>query len=101
VDYMARKIVDTHHVRDRLGEILDEAHYQGNEFVIQRRGKPLAALIPYAKYEQLERRREQLFRVFHETWEANKDADPEEVAADVERAVEELRAERRRKRKSG
>lgn len=97
---MARKIVDTNNVRDRLGEILDEAHYQGNEFVIQRRGKPMAALIPYSKYEQLERGREQLFRVFHETWEANKDADPEKIAADVERAVEELRAERRRKRKA-
>lgn len=97
---MARKIVDTNNVRDRLGEILDEAHYQGNEFVIQRRGKPLAALIPYSRYEQLERRRQEAFRVFHEIWEANKDFDPEEVAADVEKALEEVREERRRKRKS-
>ncbi len=97
---MARKVLDTNSVRDRLGEILDEAHYQGNEFVIQRRGKPLAAIIPYSTYEQMEKRRQNAFRVFHEIWEANKDVDPEEVARDVELALQEVREERRRKRKS-
>lgn len=95
---MARKTLDTNSVRDRLGEILDEAHYQGSEFVIQRRGKPLAAIIPYARYEQLERQRKDAFRVFHETWEANKDVDPEEVARIVEEEVEAYRRERRKQR---
>ena len=95
---MSRKVLDTNAVRDHLGEILDEAHYQGNEFVIQRRGKPLAVIIPYSRYEQMEKRREAAFRVFHEIWEANKDADPNEVAAVVEQEVEKMRAERRRQR---
>jgi len=98
---MARKIVNTNNVRDRLGEILDEAHYQGNEFVIQRRGKPLAAIIPFEAYEQMQRRREAAFKVLHEIWEANKDVDPDELAEDVERAVAEVRAERRKRRKPG
>jgi prevent-host-death family protein len=96
---MARKVIDTNAVRDRLGEILDEAHYRGQEFVIQRRGKPLAAIIPYHRYEQLERSRAAAFRVLHEIWEANKDVDPEELAEDVERAVEEVRTERRKSRR--
>jgi len=96
---MARKVLDTNAVRDRLGEILDEAHYQGHEFVVQRRGKPLAAIIPYARYEQMERRREAAFKVFHEIWEANKDVDPEEVARVVEEEVEAHRRERRKRRK--
>ena len=95
---MSRKVLDTNAVRDHLGEILDEAHYQGNEFVIQRRGKPLAVIIPYSRYEQMEKRREAAFRVFHEIWEANKDADPNEVAEVVEQEVEKMRAERRRQR---
>jgi len=95
---MSRKVLDTSAVRDHLGEILDEAHYQGNEFVIQRRGKPLAVIIPYSRYEQMEKRREAAFRVFHEIWEANKDADPNEVAEVVEQEVEKMRAERRRQR---
>lgn len=97
---MPRKTLDTNSVRDRLGEILDEAYYQGNEFVIQRRGKSLAVIIPYARYEQLERARAEAFRVFHETWEANKNVDPEEVARIVEREVETMRAERRRRKRS-
>ena len=98
---MSRKVLDTNAVRDHLGEILDEAHYQGNEFVIQRRGKPLAVIIPYSRYEQMEKRREAAFRVFHEIWEANKDADPNEVAEVVEQEVEKMRAERRRQRARG
>lgn len=93
---MARKTIDTNSVRERLGEILDEAYHRGSEFVIQRRGRPLAAIIPYSRYEQLERKRKEAFRVFHEIWEANKDVDPEEVAEAVDRAVAEVRAERRK-----
>lgn len=99
---MAKKVLDTNSVRDRLGEILDEAHYHGSEFVIQRRGKPLAAIIPYSSYEQLERRRKDAFKVLHEIWKANKDVDPEEVAEIVDREVHEMRRERReRQKKSG
>jgi len=97
---MSRKVLDTNAVRDHLGEILDEAHYQGGEFVIQRRGKPLAAIIPYFRYEQMERRREAAFKVLHEVWEANKDADPDELAKAVDQAVEEVRAEKRKSRKT-
>lgn len=92
---MARRIVDTNNVRDKLGEMLDQANYRGDEFVIQRRGKPLAAIVPYSTYERFERQRKAAFRVFHEIWEANKDADPHEVAEAVDRAVAEVRRERR------
>jgi prevent-host-death family protein len=94
---MSRKILDTNTVRDRLGELLDEAHYHGSEFVIQRRGKPLAAIIPYQMYEQMERSRAEAFKVFHEIWEANKDVDPQEVTEIVEREVEAMKEERRKK----
>lgn len=97
---MSRKVLDTSAVRDHLGEILDEAHYQGNEFVIQRRGKSLAAIIPYFRYEQMERRREAAFKVLHEIWEANKDVDPDELAEAVDRAVEEVRADKRKSRRA-
>lgn len=91
---MARTTLDIDSVRDRLDEILDEAS-QGSVFVIQREGKPLAAIIPYEQYEQLEKERQDAFRVFHETWEANKDADPDEVARIVEEEVEAYRGEKR------
>ncbi len=93
---MAKRIVDTNNVRDRLGEMLDQAHYRGDEFIIQRRGRPLAALIPYETYERFERQRAKAFQVFQDTWDANKHADPSKVAEDVGKAVAEVRERKRR-----
>lgn len=98
---MTRRVVDTNNVRDKLGEMLDQAHYRGDEFIIQRRGKPLAAIVPYSVYERFDRRRKSAFRVFHEISEANKNAEPEQVAEVVERAVAEVRRERLKKKKKG
>ncbi len=93
---MSKKMVDTKMVRDRLGDLLDQARYRGDEFIIHRRGRPLAALISYQEYERLQERRQAAFKVFEEIWKANADADPEQVARDVERAVAEVRREKRR-----
>jgi len=93
---MARRIVDTKVVRDRLGDLLDQARYRGDEFIIQRRGRPLAALIPYEEYERVQRQRREAFKVFEEIWAANAGVDDRQVARDVERAVRAVRQARRR-----
>jgi len=96
---MVRRVVDSNNVRNKLGEMLDQAHYRGDEFIIQRRGKSLAAIIPYSTYEQLEKQRKAALHVFHEIWEANKNVDPEDVGEVVERAAAEVRRERQRMKK--
>lgn len=92
------KLIDTQMVRDHLGDIINQAHYRGDEFLVQRRGKPVVAIIPVETYEQLLRERNEAFRVFHEIWEANKDVDHEQLLKDIEQAVAEVREEKRRKR---
>lgn len=47
--------VSTVDVRQRLGDILNRVALQHDEYVIVRRGKPLAALVPVAKLEQMRR----------------------------------------------
>ncbi len=42
-------------LRQRLGSVLDRVEGQRDQFVIERRGRPLAALMPYAKYQRLEK----------------------------------------------
>lgn len=96
---MARRTVDTKTVRDRLGDLLDQARYRGDEFVIQRRGRPVAALIPYDTFERFQRERREALRVFEQIWEANAGVDPRRVAEDVERAVGDVRKERLRPRR--
>lgn len=49
---MNANVVD---VRNTLSEYLNRAQYQGERIVIERRGKPVAALVPLADIELLER----------------------------------------------
>ncbi len=95
---MVRKsVIDTNEVRGRLGDLVNRAHYRGEEFVVQRRGKPLVAIISYEAYERLQQKRAEALRVFQEIWDANTRVNPKEVAASVNQAVEEVRSAHRRR----
>lgn len=98
---MPGKKIDTKTVRDRLGDLLDQARYRGDEFIIHRRGRPLAALIPYEEYERLQRQRAESLKVFQEIWEANAGVDDRQAAQDVDRAVQEVRQAKRRAARRG
>ncbi len=50
-----KKTVSTIDVRKQLGEILDRVALRHDQFIIERKGKPLAAVVPIEKLEQLER----------------------------------------------
>src|SRR5712692_3203963 len=47
------KRVSTLEVRARIGDMLDRVALRHDEFVIERRGKPLAALVPVERIEQM------------------------------------------------
>lgn len=46
--------IGTDDVRKRMGEILDCVNLRGNEFLIERKNKPLAVIIPVRKYELIQ-----------------------------------------------
>jgi prevent-host-death family protein len=50
-----RETVKTADLRQRLGVLLDRVDERRDQFVIERRGRPLAALVPFAQYEQMQR----------------------------------------------
>lgn len=50
---MKRKI-STIDIRHNLGEILDRVALRHDEYVIERKGKPLAALVPVDRLERME-----------------------------------------------
>ena len=89
------KLVDTQTVRESLGDIINQAHYRGAEFLVQRRGKPLVAIIPYHTYEHMLKLRDDSFKVFKDIQEANAEVDLEQLIDDVQQAVAEARAEKR------
>jgi prevent-host-death family protein len=47
--------ISTAEVRLRIGDLLNRVALRGDEFVIERKGKPMAALVPVERLEQLRR----------------------------------------------
>jgi prevent-host-death family protein len=47
--------VSTMEVRQRIGDMLNRVSLRHDEFIIERKGKPLAALVPVERLEQMRR----------------------------------------------
>jgi prevent-host-death family protein len=47
--------ISTLDVRQRIGDLLNRVALRHDEFVIERKGKPLAALVPIERLEQMRR----------------------------------------------
>jgi len=85
------KVISPIEVRDKLGQIIEEVYYTGRQFIIARRGKPMAAIVPISEYEKWERNREEFFNLIDKVWEANREVDPDTVERDVATALKEIR----------
>ena len=78
-----RKTVTAMRARGNLGQILEEVYYRGDQFIIERSGKPMAAVVPVEQYEQWRKEREEFFALVDEMRGANKGTRPEVVERDV------------------
>ena len=47
--------ISTLEVRQRLGNILNRVAHRNDQFIIERKGKPLAAVVPVERLEQMRR----------------------------------------------
>ena len=50
-----RERVSAMSLRTALGDLLNRVDLRHDEFVVERKGRPLAAIVPIAKLEQMER----------------------------------------------
>ena len=89
------KTISALDARRRLGELLEEVYYKGNQFIVERAGKPMAAVVPIKHYRQWRKKRDELFAVIDEVRQRNQDTPSEEIEAKVAEAVREAREDRR------
>ncbi|HZM24887.1 MAG TPA: type II toxin-antitoxin system Phd/YefM family antitoxin [Anaerolineales bacterium] len=47
------KKINAMKARQNFGQMLEEVYYRGEQFVIERAGRPMAALIPLSQLEEL------------------------------------------------
>src|SRR5205809_3154262 len=69
--------------RQNLGQLLEEVYYKGDQYVIERAGRPMAAVVPVWQLEECQKRRERLFGMVEEIWNKNKKVKPEVIEREV------------------
>jgi prevent-host-death family protein len=79
--------VSTMDVRARIGDMLNRVALRHDEFIIERKGKPLAALVPVERLEQMRRfaRRHALDFMEQQQPGAVTDVEASELAAEAKR----------------
>jgi len=86
------KIVSAMEARKTLGQIMNEVSIRNDEYIIERAGKPLVAVITVAEYERLKQEKESAREKFFETvdkiYEKTKDIPLEVIETAIEEAVQ-------------
>lgn len=77
--------------RKNFGRLMEEAHYRGDEIVVERAGKPMVAIISYAEFQEFKQQRAKDFEILDRIRAKNQDVKPEEVEKAVESAISEIR----------
>ena len=84
--------------RRRLGTLLEEVYYKGDQYVIERAGKAMAAVVPVRQLEEQRKRRETFFSAVKEVWKRNKAVKAEVIEAEVDEAVRAVRVKPKRRK---
>ena len=92
------KRVNAIKARQNLGKLLEEVYYQDDQFVIERAGKPMAAVIPLWQLKDWQKKRERLFVAVEEVHQAYQKVRPEKIERDVHDALLAVRTQTRRKK---
>ncbi len=87
---MARH-VSSREARNRFADIMGSVRYGGEEVIVERSGRPMAAVIPVDTYERLVAERRTRFEVLDQVRSQLPDVGPEEIERDVTQAIDELR----------
>jgi prevent-host-death family protein len=89
-----QKKISAMKARQNLGQIMNEVAIRGDDYIIERAGKPLVAIIDMEKYQRIEEERQEALQAVRSIWGKMEGADAEEVEETIEEAI---RARRKRK----
>lgn len=87
------KVTNSSELRTNLSLVLDEVQFNQDSYVIERKGRPAAVIVPLNVYENWKQSRLRFFETVRRIQEANQNADPAEVLQDVLAAQQAIRAE--------
>lgn len=92
------KTVNALKARKNLGQLLEEVYYNGDQYVIERAGRPMAAVVPIWQLEEWQKRRQRFFGIVGELWEKNTEVRADVIEQEVEEATRAARAKATRRK---
>jgi prevent-host-death family protein len=99
VSWIMLKKVNALKARQNFGQLVEEVYYKGDQFIIERAGKPMAAVVPLWQLEERSQRRERLSATVGKVWQSNAKVQPIVIEREVQRAVRSVRSRAGRKKK--
>lgn len=84
--------------RHNLGQVLDEVYHRGDQYVIERDGKAMAAVVPLWFLEEWRKRKDRVFGVITAIHQRTKDVAPKTIERVVAEAVSATRKKTRRRK---
>jgi prevent-host-death family protein len=85
------KKVNALKARQQLGQMLEEVYYRGDHYIIERAGKPMAAVVPVWQFEEWQQHREQFFAMIDAVHARNAEVPSEVLEQDIAEAVRAVR----------
>ena len=78
-------------VRQNLGQVMNEVALRGDEYIIERAGKPLVAMIPIEKYQSLQEDLDKVFESLNKIRTNVKDENPNVMDGLIDEALQSYR----------
>jgi len=73
--------------RQNLGQIMNEVSLRGDDYIIERAGKPLVAMVSMEKFQILQKDQEAAMSALDQIWKKMKNESPETVKKTINEAV--------------
>ena len=78
--------------RQNLGQIMNEVSLRGDDYIIERAGKPMVAVVSMEKFQALQKDKDAAMSSLGQIWEKMKDESPKTVAKTINEAVKAAKA---------
>lgn len=85
------KMLSAFEARRRFEQLIGEAFYKHDHFIVERSGRPMAVIVSIGEYERWRKlAKGQVFEFIERAWEHTEGTPPEELEHDVAAAMGEL-----------
>jgi prevent-host-death family protein len=93
------KTISALKARQNLGQVMNEVALRGDEYIIERAGKPLVAMIPMERYQSLQKDLDEFFESLDMMRRDIKKENPELIDKLIDEAVQSARKKKIKSKK--